>query len=238
MNIDAKAPEKEHTQTMGATSTTSVAMDRLRQAFWHELAEHDYERITVRDIVRTAGLNKNTFYYHYANMEDLAKDCIEDDFPMEIPTIVISKFLGLPVPDAPELRTEEVSEKMSRLALAAGKHSSPALQHFLKDSLFHLLTTILQIDEREFGTDASLAADFLIGGIIGIIGRYGSTPPEHRVPLPDTMFFAKVSAVLPRVLLSTLAHDGVTLPEHLARQIDDDAASKVKTAARTTTQAV
>ena len=209
---------------MRAASTTSGTMDRIRQAFWHELAEHDYERITVRDIARTAGLNKNTFYYHYANMDDLAKDCIEEDFPMEIPTIVISRLLGLPVPASSQLPMKEVGEKMSRLALAAGMHSSPTLQHFLKDSLTHILTTILHVDERQFGLDSTLAADFLIGGIIGIISRYGSMVPAQRVPLPDTQFFAKVSGVLPSVMLSILASDGVMLPDHLAQQVTGDAA--------------
>lgn len=40
------------------------AKDRLENAFWELLSEREYNKITVTDIVRTADVNRNSFYYH------------------------------------------------------------------------------------------------------------------------------------------------------------------------------
>ena len=40
------------------------AKERLENAFWELLAERNYHKITVTDIVRVADVNRNSFYYH------------------------------------------------------------------------------------------------------------------------------------------------------------------------------
>ena len=40
------------------------AKERLENAFWELLSEREYNKITVTDIVRTADVNRNSFYYH------------------------------------------------------------------------------------------------------------------------------------------------------------------------------
>ena len=191
------------------------AVNRMRDAFWAELRQRQYDRITVRSIIRRASVNKNTFYYHYTNMDDLAHDCLDEGLPVEIPTLVLSRLFDLPQASSIAADRPEITEKLSRLSLATGKHSSPILLGFLKESLVHTLTTMLHVDTAQFGFDSTLAVDFLIGGIMGIISRYGSIPREQRVPLPDTLFFARVSKVLPTAMLSILDQEGVALPDEV-----------------------
>lgn len=42
------------------------AKERLENAFWELLADRDYRKITVTDVVSEAGVNRNSFYYHFS----------------------------------------------------------------------------------------------------------------------------------------------------------------------------
>lgn len=48
------------------------AKERLENAFWELLSEREYNKITVTDIVRTADVNRNSFYYHFSGLPELA----------------------------------------------------------------------------------------------------------------------------------------------------------------------
>ena len=47
------------------------AKERLENAFWELLSEREYRKITVTDIVRTADVNRNSFYYHFQDIPSL-----------------------------------------------------------------------------------------------------------------------------------------------------------------------
>lgn len=50
--------------------------ERLENAFWELLADRDYRKITVTDVVREAGVNRNSFYYHFSSLPELADSAI------------------------------------------------------------------------------------------------------------------------------------------------------------------
>lgn len=52
------------------------ATERLENAFWELLADHEYRKITVTEVVREAHVNRNSFYYHYASLPELADSAI------------------------------------------------------------------------------------------------------------------------------------------------------------------
>lgn len=52
------------------------AKERLENAFWELLSEREYRKITVTDIVRTADVNRNSFYYHFTGLPELADSAI------------------------------------------------------------------------------------------------------------------------------------------------------------------
>ena len=52
------------------------AKERLENAFWELLADRDYRKITVTDVVREAGVNRNSFYYHFSSLPELADSAI------------------------------------------------------------------------------------------------------------------------------------------------------------------
>ena len=50
----------------------------LRTAFVRLLQERPISSITVRDIVNSCGLNRNTFYYHYRDIPSLVEEIVDE----------------------------------------------------------------------------------------------------------------------------------------------------------------
>ena len=53
--------------------------NEIVKTFLELLKEHSLDKITVKDIVETCGINRNTFYYYYKDIYDL----IDDVFALE-----------------------------------------------------------------------------------------------------------------------------------------------------------
>lgn len=49
------------------------------EAFWQLLEEKPYNKITVKDIVDSCQINRNTFYYHFHDIPELLEDTIKKD---------------------------------------------------------------------------------------------------------------------------------------------------------------
>ena len=52
---------------------------KLLQAFKTRLNEMPYEKIKITDLCRDCGVNRQTFYYHFRNLEDLAAQFIHTE---------------------------------------------------------------------------------------------------------------------------------------------------------------
>ena len=50
----------------------------IKKAFWKLLSEKSFSKITVKDIVELCGINRNSFYYHFADIPSLARECVMD----------------------------------------------------------------------------------------------------------------------------------------------------------------
>lgn len=49
------------------------------EAFWELLEEKPYNKITVKNIVDSCKINRNTFYYHFHDIPELLEDTIKKD---------------------------------------------------------------------------------------------------------------------------------------------------------------
>lgn len=150
------------------------ATQRMEDAFWQLLAEREYRTITIVDIVRTAKVNRNSFYYHYTGLADLATQAIG-----HVVTAVPSrlKYEG----NTPEqlaqtlseaIQTPEQCRRMEKLTLLAGPHSSPELQEMLHQYQRMVLADIMHIDLEHINRKTNILLDFAAGGLISVLGRW------------------------------------------------------------------
>ena len=55
-----------------------TARESIKAAFLRLLEEHPLREITVKDIVRSSGVNRNSFYYHFKDIPSLVEEIITD----------------------------------------------------------------------------------------------------------------------------------------------------------------
>ena len=60
------------------------ARERLADAFWNLLEGEPYTQMSAREVCRKAGLNKNTFYYHFSDLDELADEAVARALPVEL----------------------------------------------------------------------------------------------------------------------------------------------------------
>ena len=56
-----------------------TAYDRIAEAYWAELAEKEYSKITITSLARRAGVNHNLLYYYFQNIDEMAIRFFEDN---------------------------------------------------------------------------------------------------------------------------------------------------------------
>lgn len=167
------------------------AKERMRNAFWALLEDREYRKITVTDIVHEAQVNRNSFYYHYGSLSELADDAILQ----EVENTSIAQLVdettddhGIPSMDDDAVRehwrkrisaainSSEHRTRLNHMALLAGPHSSPQLMDSLRDFTRMTLFTALKLDESDMTLRSDLYIDFAVGGILAILRRW----PELR----------------------------------------------------------
>lgn len=152
------------------------AKERLENAFWELLADRDYRKITVTDVVREAGVNRNSFYYHFSSLPELADSAILH----QVESIPINRT---PDPNGnPEeqwrdrvtatLSDPEQRQRLDHLALLAGPHSTLELTESLRDFCRLQMLSTLQRDPKNLDLKTDLMVEFTVGGMLAVLQRW------------------------------------------------------------------
>lgn len=68
----------------------------IREAFFELVEEKGYAKVTVMDITKKAMINRNTFYLHYVDKEDLIDQILNENFNSHLPflnNLIVSGYL-------------------------------------------------------------------------------------------------------------------------------------------------
>lgn len=57
----------------------------IKESFFELVEEKGYAKVTVMDITKKAMINRNTFYLHYVDKEDLIDQILNDNFNSHLP---------------------------------------------------------------------------------------------------------------------------------------------------------
>lgn len=144
---------------------------RIEDAFWDMLAEMPYDRITVHGLSHRAGVNHNTFYYHFENIDDLAQKALEHNMIPEVPSFIL---YGLQNGSFDELacligKGKEVNFERSCLAIQG---NSPFLQSLIKEKFKSLWLTQLGIHEQDLALEEQMELSFILNGLTATIGTF------------------------------------------------------------------
>ena len=145
------------------------ARERIVLAFWDLLAERPFEQITVNSIAQAAQVNRNTFYYHFENMEALAREAVEAMIP--------SKFVGALIAgvSAGHIDTRQIAEagvtqqQYERVRLMVNSRSG-WLFSFTRERVLAMWLERLQLDPATFTARDWCRINFVWNGMLGFLG--------------------------------------------------------------------
>jgi len=163
------------------------ARGKLVDAFWRLLAAEPYTQMSVREVCREAGLNKNTFYYHFESLDALAGEAVGGALPIELAQSLIAAPLGELPPLQPIARTPTVSRKFTRVGLVLGSNGA-ALQGTLMSCFTEQLAQLMPYSSEEERQSKTLLLGFVAGGLVNTLrgkepARYADAVTElQRLP--------------------------------------------------------
>lgn len=160
-----------------------TARDKLEEAFWEALAEGRYETMSVIGLCRAAGVNKNTFYYHFNNIDDLAESAATTLLTTAFLDAVAQAVQGsITIPDSVSAR--DFSRKLDRLGLMATDEGSPRLKQRLKDAVGQAWSETFAIDPEALDIKERASFEFVLGGFLGVLAL--------RATMDSELFFEDV----------------------------------------------
>lgn len=181
------------------------AKERMMQAFWEVLEEKPYAQMTVSDIARAANVRRNTFYYHYANIGELAEQAIRQYIPLAVQNINVMRSGG---PDShfPPLFPPDAQGK---IALIAGPHGAMDLLNVVKGIAWDLWVS-------EFGVDESKRPlfEYAISGMMAASSYLMRFAPEQRAAL-------LANSDLPAIMSATLRQISPTIPSSPTQTVQE-----------------
>jgi len=142
----------------------------IRNAFAKLLIDKDLEKITVKEIVEIADINRNTFYLHYSNVNEVVEE-IENEiiaaFTAEIERIEFSKLSKDPYLFYKSLNNLLYMDLDLNTAILRSIKSSTLslrLKQILRDKLFGGLSLSNDIDPIAL----NVTVDFITAGMISV----------------------------------------------------------------------
>ena len=161
-----------------------TAREKLIRAFWDGIGDMPFHKLTVTEVISRAGLNRNSFYYHFTCIDEMAKKVVEETLMRDLPGILVSALNnGVNVAVDSLLSDKGIRERFDRVCLLAGKNSSPQLQEMLKTAIADNWKSYLHIEIEKLIHEDRLVFEFCIGGVLSLLAFRADA--ETNPPIRD-----------------------------------------------------
>lgn len=150
-----------------------TARERMREGFWDLLACEGYSHISVKAVSHAASVNPNTFYYHYASMEDLARDALDAEKLHEIPEAIRDSARPNGISLESALSLVAVGSRWNRIRLFVAS-DSPVLRRLFYEAFEGFWLTLLDVEKDNLAEEDALDLAFMLNGAIGVIALQGN----------------------------------------------------------------
>jgi AcrR family transcriptional regulator len=143
-------------------------VSKLEHAFWSCLEEKPYDRMTVSEVVRRAGVNRALFYYHFDNLAVLAERAVRETVPLDIARIFLEQNLDAEAAAGRIAEMDDVEGRMQKLRLVVGPHGTVALVEIVKEIIRGEWLRIYGLGEKDVDEATSRVMAFILGGIVSM----------------------------------------------------------------------
>lgn len=174
---------------IGSTDPRAVrTRQKLVDAFHAAVAESDPAAMSVASLTRAAGVNRTSFYSHFASPEDLAIHALSELFDVVGDADILMRAgHSVPAEEASRRALREivqfVYEQRDSYARVLGPGAAPRLLQAVSDAFTERTVASLErISPRPPGADVRVTARFLAGGVLGVIGAWLSDERSRWSP--------------------------------------------------------
>ena len=147
---------------------TPTAVTKLKDAFWQLLGSMNYSHITVKKLTAAAGVNPNTFYYHFATMDDLAKAALKEVQLSELPLLLMSRFTTGSVPAGALPDPGSLEERWQKIRLFL-RSDSTVLQQYIYDLMEQFWLEAIGVEKTDLSREEYLELIFVLNGAVSVI---------------------------------------------------------------------
>lgn len=153
------------------------AYEVIVDAFWDYLRETPYEKMNIRELSRRAGVNKNTFYYHFTCMDDLTDFAIEGALLRES-AAALAKHLFESDTDltARQMIGDIDPLKLERLSILLSENGT-ALTGRVTEKIIGAWVSSFDFDLESADARQNCFLQFVAGGFVGALR--GKDPVEY-----------------------------------------------------------
>lgn len=144
------------------------ARERIEQAYWETLAEKPLSEMSVREIAERARVNHNTFYYHYANVEDVAEKALLSSTAKQVANMLQAVAASGRIEAEGVFMGEEAETAYARIRLVL-RNGTTELIAFSKAEVFRRWLSNLGLAEDDLSEDDGARLEFAWGGLTSLI---------------------------------------------------------------------
>lgn len=163
----------------------ATARERIEQAFWELLEDMPYRCISVRALSERAGVNHNTFYYHFASIDDLVLALIDKSIPHEAIAVFASMIRDNPQKAFKVYFNADIEKRWEHFRLAL-RRGDPELRLALRDELIAAFLKDFGIKPSDLDRNDYAKVHFAFGGISALASSDEiTTPKDYLAQLND-----------------------------------------------------
>lgn len=156
------------------------ARERMIVAFWELLSQVSFEKMSVREVARLSRVNKNTFYYHFDNLDDLAQMAIDDILPKSLASTILEGGLVDDVMIGKLFDEKGSSVRISRLRILLSANAA-ALQPLLIDNIMGVWAAGLEGRGLKLTRMHLTLLSFAAGGLLSAVRTNDDLPLGETV---------------------------------------------------------
>lgn len=163
------------------------AEQRIKNAFWTLLEQHDLKDITVSMITSKANCNRGTFYYHYNSLEELIDAVITDEL-----------FINSSVPRAlfyllcktNPFEQENFALHIKRFGLMMNRGGQEGIDTKVKAAVVEMWEKLLCAKNEKLAIETRLIIEYTVSGLIGLISYLHREGLLEQPDMPEEMVFS------------------------------------------------
>lgn len=144
------------------------ATQRMELAFWDCMKEMPYSDIVVRDIVDRAKVNRNSYYYHYDSMWDLAQASVKHAKFTDLARLLMSQKTFNPESPAREF-SEEAEHGFEMLQILSSENGNQRLLESAKVIITEEWLAMFGCENVLISKRTETEIDFVFGGITAML---------------------------------------------------------------------